>query len=486
MHTNAKYLLIVPILAIAGYTVFANNLTPEERLARSLILRNEAITEANNARVEQYTKAYDLCVKSASGSSEQILEKYRDCKNIAEPKLEPLVTTGNTSWTLTPGSSGVPWWHSSINSSLKTYELNRTIQNSSWQISVSWPQIIGITQAKWKEVGASQENPEWPTRTATQDINFNWKTSDEGQRKALSATTIEILRETQNLSILEELNLEACRVVQDEDSHITKARGHVYATDIACTRGQSFTVSAPNWKKEYTVKAVGQDKRIGNYIVLEHKNYMFVFGHTVSPHKVGEKILAGTQIGYSDNSWLSTNVHLHFELWRDGYNITADEMFGRGSRWNDEYSLRLLVQRGWYTGIDEAIDFITSFEWYRDTSYEDPKDSWRWSIWYGTYASGPWEKISKDEAKKRIKSKVFENMEFIYQKRLALTWNERIALSSFFYNLGTTRPEMVEALKKRDMVALEKLWKSYINKGSIYESGLTKRRVKEWSKFTSK
>lgn len=60
-------------------------------------------------------------------------------------------------------------------------------------------------------------------------------------------------------------------------------------------------------------------------------------------------------------------------------------------------------------------------------------------------------------------------MKFIYQNRLALSWNERIALSSFFYNLGTGRPEMIEALKKRDLSALEKLWKSYINKGSIYE-----------------
>jgi len=55
-------------------------------------------------------------------------------------------------------------------------------------------------------------------------------------------------------------------------------------------------------------------------------------------------------------------------------------------------------------------------------------------------------------------------MEFIYRNRLALTWNERLATSSFFYNLGTGRPEMVEALKKRDMKSLEKLWKSYINK----------------------
>ena len=311
--------------------------------------------------------------------------------------------------------------------------------------------------------------------------------SDDSRTKQtpLTPQTIQTLLESKNLSLLEVLWLDQCRVTQNEDSHITLKGGHIYGTDIACEVWKSFTVSAPQWKKEYTVIAVGQDKRLGNYIVLEHKNYRFVFAHTNSPHKVGDKIPAGAQIGYSDDSWLATGIHVHFELWRDGYNITHHEMIGQGSKWNDSYSFRLLTQRGWHTGIDDAIAYITSFEWYRAESYEDPKGSGKWSIWYGTHADGPGEKISKDEAKKRIRSKVAENMDFIYRNRLAFTWNQRIALSSFFYNLGTGRPEMVQALKKRDMKSLEKLWKSYINKWSIYESGLLKRRVKEWSKFIS-
>lgn len=88
------------------------------------------------------------------------------------------------------------------------------------------------------------------------------------------------------LDILSVLGLDSCRIVQDEESHIQKDRGHVYGTDIACERGQSFTVSSPQWKKEYTVIAVGEDKRLGNYIILEYKNYRFVFAHTESPHKV--------------------------------------------------------------------------------------------------------------------------------------------------------------------------------------------------------
>lgn len=311
--------------------------------------------------------------------------------------------------------------------------------------------------------------------------------SDDAQwKKPMTLDVIETLRESKNLSLSEILWLGNCRTVQTEDSHVTQKRWHVYATDIACEVGKSFTVSAPLWKKSYHVIAVGKDSKIGNYIVLENGNYRFVFGHTVSPQKVGDTVIAGTQIGYTDKSGIAENIHLHFELWRDGYNITADEMLGKGSRWNDQYSFRLLVQRGWYSGIRDAIDFITSFEGFREESYEDPKGSGRWSIGYGTYSKWPGEKITREEAKKRIYSKVFDNMDFIYRNRLALTPNERIATSSFFYNLGTGRPEMIEALKKRDMKSLEKLWKSYINKGSIYEGWLLKRRVKEWLKFISK
>lgn len=48
-------------------------------------------------------------------------------------------------------------------------------------------------------------------------------------------------------------------------------------------------------------------------------------------------------------------------------------MIGQGSKWNDAYSFRLLTQRGWYNGIDDSINYITSFEGFRDESYEDPK-----------------------------------------------------------------------------------------------------------------
>ncbi len=114
MHPYGKFITISGLIIASGYTVWGlDSITPEERLARSLIQRNEAISEANSARVEAYTVAYDLCRSTASGTSEEILEILRDCKAIEEPKLEPLVTTGSTTitWTasLTPISE-VPLW----------------------------------------------------------------------------------------------------------------------------------------------------------------------------------------------------------------------------------------------------------------------------------------------------------------------------------------------------------------------------------------
>lgn len=378
-------------------------------------------------------------------------------------------------------------------------ERERIIASRKWEDSCLQEYLLDdIKTNTWTSNGATIGSVPWWTWTINvktwvneNQITSNWgekRESDDSRTKQspLTSQTIQMLRESKNLSLLEVLWLDACRIVQDEVSHVTQKRWHVYATDIACERWQSFTVSAPQWKKSYSVKSVWYEKRIWNYIVLESWDYMFVFGHTESPHKIWDIIQAWTQIGYTDKSWIAENIHLHFELWRSGYNITHEEMLWEGSKWNDEYSFKLLTQRGWYTGIDDAINYITSFEWFRDTSYEDPKGSWRWSIGFWTHASWPWETITRDIAKKRLYTKVFQNMEFIYKNRLALSWNERIALSSFFYNLWIGRPDIVQSLKKRDMNDIESTWKSYISPWTIYEKWLLKRRVKEWEKFTSK
>jgi hypothetical protein len=59
----------------------------------------------------------------------------------------------------------------------------------------------------------------------------------------------------------------------------------MYAFDVACSRGQNFEVQAPTWKDIYEVRAVSYDSRLGNYIILKHADYWFVFGHTKSELK---------------------------------------------------------------------------------------------------------------------------------------------------------------------------------------------------------
>lgn len=280
---------------------------------------------------------------------------------------------------------------------------------------------------------------------------------------------------------LEALGLEHCSIKQTEDEHIQKSSGHIYGTDIACVRGESFSVSAPQWKSIYKVKSVGYDKRLGNYIVLQHGNYMFVFGHTVSPHKVWDRIEAGNQIGYTDKSGIATNVHLHFELWRDGYNITHDEMLGRWSRWNDEYSYNLLVQRWWWTGLEVAVQFTQSVECpngYSRTAYEDPKGSGKFSIGCGTWSVAG-EQISEKTARERYAAELESRYKFVYKNRLGYTDNERAALTAFFYNLWYNRPAFIKAVRSRD-AELESLWKSYVQP---FPNGLWKRRTLEYKKF---
>jgi len=439
MHTNAKLAWILLAIIASGYGF---------HMSYAYITNPPSLQEMQADRNSKNKEVRDRChldsFSHATWETERArIESSRDWEDtcLEEYLLDDIKT--NT-WTSTGGIAPVAWW---------TFTTHvKTTVNETKDIT------LGI------EKGVSDD---------TQSVQ-------QALQNSLSP------RMSQSGSLLSSLGLDSCRIVQSEDSHVTQKRGHVYATDIACDKWKSFTVSAPEWKKKYTVKAVWYEKRIGNYIILEQGVYMFVFGHTNSPHKVGDSILAWTQIGYTDVSWVSENVHLHFELWRQWYNITHDEMLWRGSRWNDEYSFRLITQRGWYTWVDDSIDFISSSEWFSPTSYEDPKDSWRWSIGYGTFAGWEGETITKSEAKKRIYTKVFQNMEFIYKNRLGLSWNERIALSSFFYNLGIGQPEIIQALKKRDMEELETLWKSYINRGTIYEKWLSKRRVKEWNKFTSR
>lgn len=232
------------------------------------------------------------------------------------------------------------------------------------------------------------------------------------------------------VSIKEYLGLDGCRNIQLEEDHIHN--GWMYAFDVACIRGQSFDVKAPTWKDVYEVRVVWYDSRMGNYIVLKHGEYWFVFGHTETLLKKWDRVKGGDLIWKVDKSWITQNYHLHFEIWKHDYNISYKVMYWEEPVYNMEKTYALRKQRGWYIWEEEVMDFIADFEGFRECAYDDWKQV---SIWYGT-KSYFGECISKQEGKKRKMEEVERLMENIYKNHFVKYHNQRQALVSATYNLG--------------------------------------------------
>lgn len=476
---------IVALVAMAWAVIYSyatpNTLTLEEIESRRVQEMLQAQTQIDKDNLKTLSDCHDAAEKQARYPDEYLVirsECYQKWKkpdvlsgtiDASGNKIYPWMSSGAT-------GSSVPWrsWSSG---SISTHVSTKII----YEKSNSW-----ATSSK-READA----PQMKSQTTGSPGSLK---ADGGKRQEASSEIRQPTPTTypsahpvpkDELSLLGILWLDHCSIKQNEDEHMEKSSGHIYGTDIACERGKSFTVSAPQWKKSYTVKSVGNDKRLGNYIVLSNWVFLFVFGHTQSPHKVWDTVYAGNQIGYTDDSGIATNVHLHFELWRQGYNITHDEMLGRGSQWNDRYSYRLLEQRGWYTGLDAATEFTRSVECktgYSLEAYEDPKGSNRWSIGCGT-PSKRGEKISKQEAQNRFQEELKSRLEWVYTQRLWYSTAERSALTAFVYNLGYNRPEFIQAVRTRDLGSLETVWRSYTQP---YPKGLGIRRAAEWNHFISK
>lgn len=141
--------------------------------------------------------------------------------------------------------------------------------------------------------------------------------------------------------ILQNFGLPTCRITQTEDSHHTPEGWHSFAIDYACVQGVSYDVLAPDFKDLYIVAYVGYDARLWDYIVLRHGDERYIFGHTQTTRKVGEKIEPGFVIGQSNESGHAQWIHTHAEYWRGKVNMTFD-----GKRTN-EHSQKLCTQREW-------------------------------------------------------------------------------------------------------------------------------------------
>lgn len=479
----------IALLGIIGVMVaawvyayeYSPTLSLEQIEQRRVAEMLEAQTQIDKDNLKTLSDCHDIAEKEARYPDEYLVirsECYEKWKkpdilkgsiNADGEKIYPWMSSGATDSSAPWRSSTTQSWTTHVKTSI-VYEKENSWATSSKreadasQVKSPRTGIPGISIANANQ----REDSGSTVRAGTWAAYSSTHTSQKGEQSLLSV-----------------LSLDRCRITQTEDQHIQKSSGHIYGTDIACEKWESFTVVVPYWKKSYTVKSVGHDKRLGNYIVLENGVYMFVFAHTQSAHKVGDTVYPGHQLGYTDDSGLATNVHLHFELWRQGYNITHEEMLGRWSRWNDLYSYKLLVQRGWYTGLSEATKFTRSVECpngYALDAYEDPKGSWNWSIGCGTksYAG---ERISKSEAERRFAEELESRLEWVYTQRLWLSTNERSALTAFFYNLWYNRPEFIQAVRARNSDQLEKIWKAH---NQPFPKGLGIRRDKEWRHWLGK
>lgn len=296
-------------------------------------------------------------------------------------------------------------------------------------------------------------------------------------------------QEKQFSTIQEVLNLDGCRVTQDEDEHIKKWQGSMYAVDISCW--EAIKIFAPKDKEFYRVKMIWFDSRMWDYLVLKHWDLEYVFWHTKSELKKWEKVLAGQEIGITNKSWKSTWYHLHFELWKYGYNISYKHLLWENAVYNMEKTYDLRKQRGWYLWEKEAIDFIADFEWFRNVPYLDWK--WRMSIGYWTIAKWPKDRVTKEEAKQRKMHVVEGLMESVYRNHFVKSHNQRIALVSATYNLWVFSD--ITKVKYRTTEEWVKNWFSKFVKWSVCDSkwcvtkklwGLVKRRDLEANLYLKK
>jgi GH24 family phage-related lysozyme (muramidase) len=107
-------------------------------------------------------------------------------------------------------------------------------------------------------------------------------------------------------------------------------------------------------------------------------------------------------------------------------------------------------------------------------------DNRQWSIGYGT-KSKKGEVIDKAEAERRLNTELASHRARVEAeaKRLGIAFkpHEMDALTSFDYNTGSIRKLLADGTRSKAEIASKMLL--YINRGSIYEDGLSRRRAAE-------
>ncbi len=79
------------------------------------------------------------------------------------------------------------------------------------------------------------------------------------------------------------------------------------------------------------MKFAGQDRELGNMIIIDHGNGVeSVYGHNSELLvKAGDTINSGTQIAKVGSSGRTNGSHLHFEIRQNGLSINPEPYFAK-------------------------------------------------------------------------------------------------------------------------------------------------------------
>ena len=106
--TYARPLTILAIIGISTASLYAYNIkTPEERIIESIRIQNQAIEEANSAKIDSYRSILDKCQKTATGTSREILEKLDACKDLQKPELQMIINYSGSIEGVSKGNNNI-------------------------------------------------------------------------------------------------------------------------------------------------------------------------------------------------------------------------------------------------------------------------------------------------------------------------------------------------------------------------------------------
>ena len=138
--------------------------------------------------------------------------------------------------------------------------------------------------------------------------------------------------------------------------------------------------------------------------------------------------------------------------------------------------------------IKKAREFIGDSEGIKLDAYQDGGGVW--TIGYGhTKNVKQGDRITKEEAEKLYKEDFEEHIKPLKEVKVPLTDNQKVALSSFIYNVGGTafkNSTMLKKLNNNDFVGAANDFDIWIYDNWKKENGLINRRKKEKMLFLQK